>query len=206
MTQESSPDDLKRLMERNKKQFDELFDLIKDLPTLTNEQLQERYQEVSGQPAPQTTRLWLITAISYKIQAKYYEDRGLEVPEKAMKQCKRFFAEPIPEKSEEKERKMGKKAEGAKAPRKEKSCELLLKWKSGKALEEATAKQKQEHIKLMLQLINAAGDKGIAAAELGKQVAHKLSDKKSWEKCSLNTHVSWVLKKFADYVVSEKIA
>lgn len=194
-------------LDENKKRFDELCDLIRPVPTFTREQLCNRYKELKGADAPETTTDWLIEAVSRIMQVKYFEERSATLPKKIAKNNQVFFSAPVPDRKAEEEKKM-KKKEAAAAPASaaapKKEYNVLLKWKKDAPVD-ALGKQKHEHVNLMLKIVHHAAEAGISSADLAKKM-EKLTDKTEWAKANLKTHVTWLVKKFATLVETAPIA
>jgi predicted metal-dependent hydrolase len=80
----------------------EIFDQTKDIPTLTNLQLQERFSYLTGNPPPSTTRDWMIEAVVRLIQSQYYKEKGIEIPITVKENNDRFFAINAPDPNKKK--------------------------------------------------------------------------------------------------------
>lgn len=71
-------------------------------------------------------------------------------------------------------------------------------------------KQRQAHLGVLLDRVHNAGAEGILALQAVSETVSFLSvfedaDRARWEKCSIIRHVSWLLKKYSDYVRGEVV-
>lgn len=182
----------------NKKRLDELFERTKDLPKLTNKQLRAKLTKLTNEEAPDTTHAWLVEAVARHLQLNYYNEHEFLLPEKVVQNNKAFFAAPIPDKQEE-EKKMNSR-KGKKRATSKKVDARTLRWIKDASTD--IEKQKKEHIRLMLTVIHEAGEQGVPVKDLEARVEKKLSadGKTAWSKCSVRTHVNWLLKRFSDCV------
>jgi hypothetical protein len=86
----------------------EIYQLVKDIPSLMNKQLDESYKELAGKYEVDAKREWKVQAVIRLLQHKYYEEHNIEIPEIVQENFNEFFSQPIPKKQK---RKTAKKKE-----------------------------------------------------------------------------------------------
>jgi len=122
----------------------EIFQLTKDIPHLTNIQLNQQYSSLTGDNPPDTTRMWIIEAVIRLIQSKHYENNGLGVPDVIENNNKKFFSNPIPE---HKKRRVPKKRKDIDRVTLDKERKKLLDWVSEECMKIAKADETKCHPK-----------------------------------------------------------
>lgn len=80
----------------------EIFQQTKDIPSLTDLQLKQKYKELKDEDAPKSSREWLLEAVVRLIQNQYYIDNDLEIPKTVEKNFNDFFKQKVPKKKKNK--------------------------------------------------------------------------------------------------------
>lgn len=80
----------------------EIYDIVKDIPSLTNKQLDEHFSTLHGSNIPNSNREWKIEAVVRMLQNKYYSDRDIPLPEKVKNNFDSFFKSVVPKKKKRK--------------------------------------------------------------------------------------------------------
>ena len=83
-------------IEEYKKARKEIYELVKNVPELTNKQLDKQFSQLKGLQVPVTERKWKMEAIVRLLQHKYYTDHGLEIPEVIKHNFDIFFKSSVP--------------------------------------------------------------------------------------------------------------
>ena len=173
----------------------------------SRDELKALFKEMTNNEPPDTTPEWLKEAIVREYQRKFYEQRGVAVPEIVKKNDSTFFSTPVPAldpNSEKKEKTVGKiehKSAGGEAKeRKNKTGESKITLKADANIDDIIKKQKTEHVVAMMNVIKTAGAKGITIAQLAVEVPKLLKDKTVWEKYKPAVHINYVIKKLMLFV------
>jgi len=102
MTSNNQPQEDNTQKETLNKAKEAIFELAKDVPNLTDIQLNEKYSSLTGKQPPETTKEWIRKAVIRLIQRKYYTDNGIEVPVEVIENDKKFFDSETPNKNKKK--------------------------------------------------------------------------------------------------------